>query len=850
MSETVERHVLARYQAQAVERIGGALDLVAAEHVWQPEHRRKIGREMGVILLEAPTGSGKTLVLARALEGAKGQLPCKTVWFWFAPYTGIVSQTLDVLAAQSAQLRLRDITIDREPKSARDGDVFIQTWAAVAARNKQARRARREAEDTLSLDSLIEHLRLDGFFIGVVIDEAHLNFGASAKAAGAFYLDILQPDFTLLATATPNDDKLRAFEQAAQVVVGSRVVIERAQVVEAGLNKRGLMLGYLSYAPEDDLVVDHEWGTLMLAWTQHRMIRKRLADLGIGLKPLMLVQVEDQVQGGLDPVERIKTKLLEIGVESDAIAVHTSGEPDPLFHSLAYDDRREVLVFKVAVATGFDAPRAWTLVSVRPNRGIEFGMQIVGRIMRVHPLVRRLAASDPDLARGYVFLSDPTMQSGLDHAVDELKAVRQSVSMITDRLNVVSFGPSTKTLGAIATPSSLPAPRPIADDADRQARFTALLDDNMIDETFRSASPALLDQAILQHEAVRDLCATPLFGENLPTAAAPGHRSAQPRIPDKKKYILRKELELPKALWREVPPDNVTLNDPAFLTDIARAFCDHSEILALLNVKRRKANAQLRDLFNEGELVSLGIQVNLSSSRIAAQAQSAFQFNDSISPIDLKRSLVAELERRAEEAGHVFTQTDLRRAIDMAAMKQPDMLKNACRAATAKHVLLVDDEEIPAEIYDDADLEPAQKSAYGVIPGGLNKEERAFAQLIDQDQTGTVRWWLKNIENTNWATRLILPSGKRFFPDFAIGVAGRSTPDAVALVEIKDDGLTGRLHSEANTEKIRVPHRKYAKICWVCRGSGGLWERLEFNANLNRIQPIDAFKAQILAIPN
>jgi hypothetical protein len=30
----------------------------------------------------------------------------------------------------------------------------------------------------------------------------------------------------------------------------------------------------------------------------------------------------------------------------------------------------------------------WTLVSVRPSRGRDFGMQIVGRIMRVHPLVR------------------------------------------------------------------------------------------------------------------------------------------------------------------------------------------------------------------------------------------------------------------------------------------------------------------------------------------------------------------------------------------------------------------------------------------------------------------------------
>ena len=60
------------------------------------------------------------------------------------------------------------------------------------------------------------------------------------------------------------------------------------------------------------------------------------------------------------------------------MAVHTSAEPDPYFHTLAYDETKDILVFKVAAATGFDAPRAWTLVSLRKTRGVEFGLQILG----------------------------------------------------------------------------------------------------------------------------------------------------------------------------------------------------------------------------------------------------------------------------------------------------------------------------------------------------------------------------------------------------------------------------------------------------------------------------------------
>ena len=101
-------------------------------------------------------------------------------------------------------------------------------------------------------------------------------------------------------------------------------------------------------------------------------------------------------------------------------------------------------MFKLAVATGFDAPRAWTLVSVRPSRGRDFGLQIVGRIMRVHPLVRRLHGTEPLLDRGYVFMSDPESQVGLDEAAADLKAVREGIAVLTDTLDVNVLGNDTR----------------------------------------------------------------------------------------------------------------------------------------------------------------------------------------------------------------------------------------------------------------------------------------------------------------------------------------------------------------------------------------------------------------------
>src|SRR5690606_25626641 len=100
--------------------------------------------------------------------------------------------------------------------------------------------------------------------------------------------------FTVLATATPNDAKLEKFERDAGLKVASRVTVAREAVVKAGLNKIGLMVGVLRFKEEDRALIDTEVATLTAGWSQHSFIKDKLAEKGISLTPLMLVQVEDQ----------------------------------------------------------------------------------------------------------------------------------------------------------------------------------------------------------------------------------------------------------------------------------------------------------------------------------------------------------------------------------------------------------------------------------------------------------------------------------------------------------------------------------------------------------------------------
>lgn len=838
---------LAPYQQKAVDAMAETLRTVSGLHDREPQHRTRISRELGVILLQAPTGSGKTLMLGRALEAVRGQLSAKTVWFWFAPYAGLVTQTRSALTAQCGALRQRDVYADREASAARDGDVFVQTWASVAVVKKESRKVRTDKEASLSVDSMIAELRERGFRIGVVIDEAHLNFGSGAAATAEFFLNVLSPDLTVLATATPNDAKLEKFERDAGLKVASRVTVSREAVVKAGLNKIGLMVGVLRFKEEDRALIDTEVATLTAGWSQHSFIKDKLAEKGISLTPLMLVQVEDQQEGKEDPVARVKERLIEIGVPEKAIAVHTSGEPDPAFHTLAYDPEIEVLVFKLAVATGFDAPRAWTLVSVRPSRGRDFGLQIVGRIMRVHPLVRPLHGTEPLLDRGYVFMSDPELQVGLDEAAADLKAVREGIAVLTDTLDVNVLGNDTRAAESYgATP--LPPPPvqtvPGETEADRVERQVSM---GLLNPNYSTASPLRQQSALSAVEGFSAPVTPPLF-PNLPDVLSPRATPAQP-VPQEHqvKYLLRTDLGIPSALVREELPNLFDIEGD-LCPQIAREFCRMVPMTSMLLAVNSNAELSMRDLFNAGQTDQRNLSVRMSAARIAEQAQAQLMFNDGIDPRRIREAVEAELARLCQKDGIAAASRDIRRTINLAILRQPQALKEAVRIAQGHHIRLESNEPIPTEQFGTKDATKAKKGAYGAFIGRFNRPERAFAEMLDNDDTGRIKWWLRNPESEKWATRLILPTGKRFFPDLVVGVSGRRTRDNIALVEIKDDGETGRLHSDSNAIKIRSEHSEYKKVFWSFREAERVFLKAVWNQSYNRIFSAGPFEIEDMVL--
>jgi hypothetical protein len=120
----------------------------------------------------------------------------------------------------------------------------------------------------------------------------------------------------------------------------------------------------------------------------------------------------------------------------------------------------------------------------------------------------------------------------------------------------------------------------------------------------------------------------------------------------------------------------------------------------------------------------------------------------------------------------------------------------------------------------------------------MNDWEYRFARQLDEDSTGSVLWWMRNMENARWACRIIRPNGKSFYPDFVIGIAGRKKPDSVALAEVKE-----RIESEDSAEKTRVEHKTYGSALMVTWDAvAKRWEVVAFNEALGRntvVRPYD-----------
>jgi len=751
----------------------------------------------GYLLIEAPTGAGKTLMAGSIVERASAA--DRVVWFWFAPFKGVVEQTASFLREQFPGLRLRTLAEDRNPTGTRAGDAFVTTWQMVATRVKDRRSVRQTGEQNESIDDLIVSLREQGFRIGCVVDEAHHGFHADTQAA-VFFRQVLDPDYTILITATPDDADLKDLGNRMQIGNIHRVSVSRADAVgdgkTAGLIKGGIKAVAWRAADGDAgtaELVDFEGVALREGAALHRLIKAELAAAGVGLTPLMLVQVDSTKNS----VERAKEKIKALGFADAQIAVHTSDEPDPSLLALANDERREVLIFKMAVALGFDAPRAWTLVSMRAAKDEDFGVQLVGRILRVHRRCQGRVLPEP-LKYGYVLLADIEAQGGLDKAGQRINKIQTAYAAVSPTTVIVQVGDKTvvQQTGPDNQTSLLPvdaAPFTFTPPAGPARPFVPPAGDG-------AAEPLSLFAGDSQSQT------EPRSAISGVVSVAGALAAALRTPPQWKAYRYPLRADVPRRFQTQDLPEDVDIDEG----DISHHFLASADDLfrAVHGLQGLKVNKLTVEIFTQATQMELGYQPP-SPAQVRREAQSHLLKLRFVSPKSLRESLQSRLRAMLEEKGYPNAgDTEmLGRVLDMLIAARPALLNDAYKRAVAKVPAVGDAEALPETLESDVPLDTSRLNVYRVLPAtDFNTWERQFGQYLDDDETDTVLWWHRNQPHKPWSINVLMDNGRGFFPDFIVGIRGRQSLDGGMLADTKYAWETA-----PEFPKLLAEHAKYGR---------------------------------------
>lgn len=769
------------------------------------------GRELlfasrGCVLFEAPTGTGKTLMAGNTVELLS--MKHKIIWFWFAPFAGLIDQTMKAIKGEFRNLRIKDPAAERVLETLRSGDVFVTTWQSVAVANTSSRKVRQESETMMSLDHLIDQAKTLDFHVGAVIDESHHSFRGQTQAF-SFFHDILEPSVAIMATATPRDHDVEDFTRKNGIKKLNRISVSRANGVEASLIKKGVKVAVFK-TPQagTENLINFRQTAIKCGVATHNRLKQQLDDLGLPVTPLLLIQFDKDK-------EQIEEWLYDLGFDKTNVRTHTADEPDKDLMTLAHDERVEVLLFKMAVATGFDAPRAFTLVSLRTSRDPDFGTQIVGRIMRVDRRLQGVADLPDALRYGYVFLSHNEAQTGLSTAAQRINAIKDELADVTDTVAVITVG-NEEPVAASTEKGQMPIFIPQDPYQAEPPEFVEPATENTWNASLEPDPPAV--QQVLGGFAL--LLGSPCPG-TASTPATPLPGVSQPSIIGYA-YPLRTDISFPRQFRRAI----VSPNQTNLLAEVVSLFRFDD---ALINVAQQSATMILMEqieIFDGRKERPETIQAQLAQKEINEAAQMNLRLANKDGMLDIKALHGALEEQLNIEFGrrglaHLQTKEHLRAGVNKILALRKTALEAAIIEATKRHIEVQDADPIPNQIMSTTELHPSRFNVYGVYPDDINSWELAFAQDLDADMTGTVLWWHRNPPRKAYSVGIPLPGQEQqqnFFPDFIVGVNGRALGNGILLIETKRVLNDEEGNAQA---KAQIDHPEYKKVMML------YWEREE-----------------------
>ena len=379
------------------------------------------------VVLKAPTGAGKTVMASEMLATlteelqSRSDLPFRQVAFiWIAPNRLHQQSYFKMKNFFTETKLLKPVMFDELDQSdgiIHQGEVLFVNWESINSKNNLIVR---DNEQGLSLYDIATKTREENIPIIVVIDEEHLFWTKTADKSKTV-LEKINAKVEIRISATPKTNP----EQL--------VNIDRQEVIREEMIKEGVLLNPdVTSGYADDIALNEH--LINKALEKRQQIADAYKKEGVNINPLLLIQLPNDTS---DAMTADDTKIMEqvvqyldvmkgINTDNHRLAVWLSKEKTNLEDIERNDNITEVLLFKQAIALGWDCPRAAVLLIFRKLTSDTFTVQTVGRILR---MPEQKFYRNPLLNKGYVYtdISKDKIQIVADDMDYLHKAVLQSV---------------------------------------------------------------------------------------------------------------------------------------------------------------------------------------------------------------------------------------------------------------------------------------------------------------------------------------------------------------------------------------------------------------------------------------
>lgn len=402
------------FQDVAVERLFKKLDLARYDV-------QKNGNRQAVILA-APTGSGKTVITAAFIEeiltgSDRFEAQPNAVFIWLSDQPVLNEQSKKRLASASTKLGNSDLVIvdtDFDREMFDGGKVyFINTQKLGKAGLLTSGRGDKRTYTIWETISNTAKAKADRFYL--IIDEAHRgtkvnrNDESTRQTVMQKFVkgsegEIPAIDLILGVSATP-----QRFQQLIEGQTNRtphKCEVSPLDVRASGLLKDRIMV----FHPNQEFLTDTtmlraavlQWRAMGAQWHAYAQAQ------GIPtVHPALILQVQDGSSDGVSRTnldEVIATIEKETGPIDPAEIAHCFEHDAPLVahgvqirkidpSRIQEETNIKFVLFKMALTTGWDCPRAEVMMSFRTAQDDTLIAQLIGRMVRT-PLARRIEGSE------------------------------------------------------------------------------------------------------------------------------------------------------------------------------------------------------------------------------------------------------------------------------------------------------------------------------------------------------------------------------------------------------------------------------------------------------------------------